>query len=124
MFCLDMALPDFCWPEVERTVLMARQLQPEVLMRDRGIGPYGDYTTPENWIPTSEGLTDKRVQRPWMVIHTLSGQFAYDPVGSKYKSGEWILGQLIDIVAKGGNFMPSIGPDAKGNFHPEAMPSR
>ncbi len=32
-----------------------------------------------------------------MVIHTLSGQFAYDPAGSQYKSGEWILGQLIDI---------------------------
>lgn len=121
MLCLDMSLPDFCWPEVERTVLMARQLQPEVLMRDRGIGRYGDYTTPENWVPTSEGLTDKRVQRPWMVIHTLSGQFAHDPAGAKYESGQWILGQLIDIVAKGGNFMPSIGPDAKGNFHPEAI---
>ena len=54
----------------------------QVLMRDRGIGLYGDDTTPENWIPSSEGLSDTRVQMPWMVIHTLSGQFAYDPAGN------------------------------------------
>ena len=34
---------------------------------------------------------------------------------------EWILSNLIDIVAKGGNFMPSIGPDDKGNFHPDGV---
>jgi alpha-L-fucosidase len=121
MLCLDMALPDFCWPDIKETVLMARRLQPDALMRERGIGAYGDYTTPENWIPASEGQTDKRVDRPWMVIYTLSGQFAYDPDGSRYKSGSWILSNLIDIVAKGGNFMPSIGPDATGRFHPAAI---
>jgi alpha-L-fucosidase len=121
MLCLDMHLPDFCWPEIKQTVLMARQLQPDVLMRERGIGAYGDYTTPENWIPATEGLTDKRVDRPWMVIYTLAGQFAFEPDGAKYKSGQWILSNLIDIVAKGGNFMPSIGPDANGRFHPEAI---
>ncbi|MBI4326826.1 MAG: alpha-L-fucosidase, partial [Chloroflexi bacterium] len=121
MLCLDMHLPDFCWPEIKQTVLTARKLQPDVLMRERGIGAYGDYTTPENWVPATEGLTDKRVDRPWMVIYTLAGQFAYEPDGSQYKSGQWILSNLIDIVAKGGNFMPSIGPDAKGRFHPEAI---
>lgn len=121
MLCLDMALPDFCWPDIKETVLMARRLQPDVLMRERGIGAYGDYTTPENWVPASEGQTDKRVDRPWMVIYTLSGQFAYDPDGSRYKPGSWILSNLIDIVAKGGNFMPSIGPDATGRFHPAAI---
>jgi alpha-L-fucosidase len=121
MLCLDMALPEFCWPDIKETVLMARRLQPDVLMRERGIGAYGDYTTPENWVPASEGQTDKRVDRPWMVIYTLSGQFAYDPVASRYKPGSWILSNLIDIVAKGGNFMPSIGPDATGRFHPAAI---
>ncbi|MBM4038852.1 MAG: hypothetical protein FJ290_10085, partial [Planctomycetes bacterium] len=121
MMCLDMSLPAFCWPDVKETVLMARRLQPDALFRDRGIGAYGDYTTPENWIPASEGLTDKRVQRPWMVIYTLAGQFAYEPNGQKYKSGEWIVANLVDIAAKGGNFMVSIGPDARGIFHPEAV---
>ena len=53
MICLDMHLPDFCWPDMKQTIMMARQLQPDVLLRDRGIGAYGDYTTPENWIPDS-----------------------------------------------------------------------
>jgi alpha-L-fucosidase len=121
MLCLDMSLPDFCWPQVKDTVMMARRLQPDVLMRERGIGAYGDYTTPENWIPKSEGLSDKRVDRPWMVIYTLADIFAYEPNGARYKSGPWILSNLIDIVAKGGNFMVSIGPDGRGLFHPEAV---
>jgi alpha-L-fucosidase len=56
-----------------------------------------------------------------MVIYTLAGQFAYESQGSKYKSGQWIVSSLIDIVAKGGNFMVSIGPDGDGNFHPAAV---
>jgi len=121
MMCLDMSLPDFCWPRVKETILMARALQGDVLFRERGIGAYGDYTTPENWVPASEGQTDKRVDRAWMVIYKLGNLFAYDPVVSHYKGGAWVLSNLIDITAKGGNFMPSIGPDPKGNFHPEAM---
>ena len=46
MMCLDILLPDACWPDIKQTVMMARKLQPDVLFRDRGIGAYGDYTTP------------------------------------------------------------------------------
>ena len=28
--CLDMALPEFCWPDVKQTVLMARKIQPDL----------------------------------------------------------------------------------------------
>ena len=121
MMCLDMALPEFCWPDVKETIKTARRIQPDVLFRRRGIGAYGDYQTPENWIPDSAGKSDRRVVKPWMVIYTLAGQFAYEADGEKYKSGEWIVSNLIDIVAKGGNFMVSIGPDGDGNFHPEAV---
>ncbi|MHC4622887.1 MAG: alpha-L-fucosidase, partial [Planctomycetota bacterium] len=121
MLGLDMYLPEFCWPDIKETVMMARQLQPDVLMRKRGIGVYGDYMTPERWVPSSPDTSDKRVDRPWMVIDTLADIFAYEPDGSKYKSGEWIVSNLIDIVAKGGNFMVSIGPDPNGHFHPEAV---
>ncbi len=119
MMCLDISLPDFCWPDLKETVLQARKAQPNTLFRERGIGAYGDYTTPENWIPTS--AEDSRVDRPWMVIHTLSGQFAYDRNGDAYRDGHWIVEHLIDIVAKGGNFMVSIGPDEHGAFHPRAI---
>ena len=121
MMCLDIQLPGFCWPDLKETIMLARKASPNTLFRKRGIGAYGDYQTPENWIPSAVGTEDKRVTRPWMVIHTLSGQFAYDPDGSRYRSGEWIVSRLIDIVAQGGNFMVSIGPDGRGRFHPKAI---
>jgi alpha-L-fucosidase len=33
----------------------------------------------------------------------------------------WIVKNLVDIVAKGGNFMVGIGPDASGRFHPKVV---
>ena len=109
------------------TVKMARNLQPDVLMRDRGIGMYGDIMTPEMWIPTvnpndarAEGL-GQVVDKPWQVIFNMAGHAAYDPQAEHCKSAEWVLTSLIDVVAKGGNFMPMLGADAMGNFHPVAV---
>ena len=59
---------------------------------------------------------------PWMVIYPLAGEgISYEPDASKYKDGNWIVTNLVDIVAKGGNFMVGIGPDATGLFHPQAI---
>jgi len=121
MISFDMHFPPGAWPDVKETVKMARRLQPDALFRHRGIGAYGDYQTPENWIPATAGQKDPRVNKPWQVIHVLGSIFAYDPNPQNYKSGEWIVSNLVDIVAKGGNFMVSIGPDANGTFHPVAI---
>ncbi len=126
MLGLDMYLPDWCWPDIKQTVMMARRLQPEIMMRNRGIGAYGDYYTPEKWIPESsdvpkDGAEFVDPKLPWMVIYTMADIFAYEPDGSKYKSAQWVLDSLIDIVAKGGLFQISIGPDPQGNFHPTAV---
>ena len=123
MLGLDIRLPKFCWPDMKKTVMMARKLQPNVLIRNRGVGAYGDYMTPERWVPVAEGQDDQRVAFPWMVIDTLGDKFAYEADGSKYKSGKWIVLSLVDIVAKGGNFMVSLGPDPLGCFHPKAVQS-
>ena len=47
----DQGLPPDARPEVIEIVKMARHLQPDVVMRNRGIGPYADYTNPEHWVP-------------------------------------------------------------------------
>ncbi len=39
----------------------------------------------------------------------------------EYKGAKWVVDNLIDSVAKGGNFMVAIGPNAHGEFHPEAI---
>jgi alpha-L-fucosidase len=117
MLCLDMFLGKDVWPELRETIKLLRKLQPEVLLRIRGIGNYGDYYTPEGFVPGEKGNTDM----PWMVIYPLARYFSYDPDGSRYKGGQWIIHNLVDTVAKGGNFMVGIGPDGLGQFHPRAL---
>lgn len=117
MLCLDIWLGRTVWPELRKTLLEIRRLQPDVMLRARGIGNYGDYYTPEGFVPGGQEPSDV----PWFVIHKLGPSFSYEPEASKYKSAEWIVHNLIDAVAKGGCFMVGVGPDPDGRFHPTAI---
>jgi alpha-L-fucosidase len=117
MMCLDMWLGPRVWPELRKTLLMMRELQPDVMLRNRGIGNYGDYYTPERVVPGSKETSDK----PWFTIYPLGTDFSYDPDAAKYKGTAWIVHNLADSVAKGGGFMIGVGPSAHGEFHPEAI---
>ncbi len=117
MICLDMWLGVDVWPEIRETIKMLRRIQPDVMLRARGIGNYGDYYTPEAFVPGGrEGS-----EMPWMVIYPLGQTFSYDPDESRYKGSDWIVRNLADAVAKGGNFMVGIGPDENGRWHPRAV---
>ncbi|MDR1733508.1 MAG: alpha-L-fucosidase [Oscillospiraceae bacterium] len=117
MLCLDMWFGPRIWPRIKENIKKARLLQPKVLMRARGIGNYGDYYTPENFVPGAPENTDM----PWMVIQGLGSSFSFDAVGENYKGTGWILRKLFESVSKGGAFMVGIGPDRTGVFHPEAV---
>lgn len=117
MVDLDMWLGPRVWPELRKTVLKLRQIQPDVMLRDRGIGNYGDYFTPERVVPGSKESSDK----PWFTIYPLGTDFSYDPVAANYKGTEWIVHNLADAVAKGGGLQVGVGPSAHGEFHPEAI---
>ena len=117
MMCLDIQFGDKVWPQLRETVLELRKLQPDVMLRARGIGDYGDYDTPERVIPGAK----RNGNRPWFVIYPLAANFDYDASAADYKGGEWIVRSLLDSVAKGGNFMVGVGPDANGRFHPQAI---
>jgi alpha-L-fucosidase len=117
MMCLDIWLGKTVWPELRKTLLEMRKVAPDVMLRARGIGNYGDYYTPEGFVPGSKEATDV----PWFVIHKLGPSFSYEPDASRYKPAEWVVHNLIDSVAKGGNFMIGIGPDPNGRFHPAAI---
>jgi alpha-L-fucosidase len=105
------------WPRLRETVKLIRSLQPEVMLRARGIGNYGDYYTPEGFIPGSRENT----AMPWFVIYPLGRSFSYEPDPARHKGGAWIIRNLVDAVAKGGAFMVGVGPDASGRFHPTAI---
>ncbi len=103
------------------TIRLARRLQPHLLIRNRGIGPYGDYTTPERTVPQlhhkipgpADGL-------PWKVIYPGSRHFSH-VWGDAYQSADWILGNLVDTIAKGGNFQVGYGPGPDGRFDPHIV---
>jgi alpha-L-fucosidase len=117
MMCLDMWLGPRVWPELRKTVMKLRELQPHVMLRDRGIGNYGDYYTPERVVPGSNEALDK----PWFCINPLGTDFSYEPDAAKYKGTGWIVRNLVDTVAKGGGLMIGVGPSSHGEFHPEAV---
>jgi alpha-L-fucosidase len=117
MLCLDMWLGARVWPQLRETIMLLRTLQPDVMLRARGIGNYGDYYTPEGFVPGSRENT----AMPWFVIYPLSRSFSYEPDAARHKGGPWIVRNLVDAVAKGGGFMVGIGPDSDGRFHPAAI---
>ncbi|MDR0522665.1 MAG: alpha-L-fucosidase, partial [Planctomycetaceae bacterium] len=122
MMCLDMWLGKDVWQEMKETVKMMRQLQPDVMLRARGIGHYGDYYQPEQNYSDGLAVGDKdATAMPWMCIKTLGKMFAYDPNAENYKGAKWVISNLIDCVAKGGSFMVCVGPDEFGEFHPKAV---
>lgn len=117
MLSLDQWLGPKVWPQLRETLLQLRTLQPNVMMRARGIGNYGDYYTPEGFIPGSQSNTNT----PWMVIYPLAQGFSYDPEPANHKGAKWIVDNIIDTAAKGGSFQVGVGPDATGRFHPTAV---
>ncbi len=117
MLCLDMWFGPKIWPRIRETILRLRELQPDVMLRARGIGNYGDYYTPEGFVPGRRENTDT----PWFVIYPLGTSFSYEQDAGKYKGAAWIVRNLVDSVAKGGNFMVAVGPDGQGRFHPTAI---
>ena len=117
MICLDTWLGPRVWPELRKTIFKLRELQPHVMLRDRGIGNYGDYYTPERVVPGSKVSSDK----PWFCIYPLGTDFSYEPDAAKYKGTEWIVHNLVDVASKGGGLMIGVGPSPNGEFHPEAV---
>ena len=114
--CLDMSWPKEAQEDINDLARMVRKLQPGIMMRNRGIGDYGDYETPERNVPEDPS----KVKRPWQVIYPGGTNFSYK-ANDTYKSKEWLLESLIDIVAKGGNFQVGFGPAPDGTWPPEMI---
>lgn len=105
--------------DIIETVKMARRLQPEMLMRERGIGSYGDYHTPEGFIPKGSG-GKSGADMPWKVIYP-GGKFFSFVWLDEYKRASWIIESLVDIVAKGGCFQVGYGPTPEGRWSGEVV---
>ncbi len=100
--------------DMPRIAAMARKNQPGIIIVDRDVhGPFENYRTPEQTIP------EKPLSYPWETCMTMATSWSYVP-GDVYKPSRQLIHLLVDIVAKGGNFLLNVGPSPNGEFAPEA----
>jgi len=94
---------------------MARAKQPGLIMVDRTVhGEYENYQTPEQKVP------EKPLAYPWETCMTMGNAWGYVP-NDNYKSTHTLIHLLVDIVAKGGNFLLNIGPKPDGTLPEPAL---
>ncbi len=100
--------------QMDRLAEMARRHQPRVIMVDRTVGgKHENYRTPEQKIPETPP------DYVWETCMTMGDQWSYKPA-DRYKSTSTLIHLLVDIVAKGGNFLLNVGPQPNGQFPEEA----
>ncbi|MFA6275133.1 MAG: alpha-L-fucosidase [Pedobacter sp.] len=96
--------------DMPKIAKMARAKQPGLIMVDRTVhGEYENYQTPEQKIP------EKPLNYPWETCMTMGDAWGYVP-NDNYKSTNTLVHLLVDIVAKGGNFLLDVGPKPDGTF--------
>ncbi len=84
-------------------------------MVDRTVGGrYENYRTPEQEVP------EKAMPYVWETCMTMATQWSYKP-DDKYKSTRQLIHLLVNIVAKGGNFLVNVGPNADGELPEPAL---
>jgi alpha-L-fucosidase len=103
----------------ERLVELVRRLAPRALINDRLDVP-GDFTTPEQYQPIGPVTVDGRPV-VWEACQTLNGSWGYDRDNLDWKSADLLVRLLVDTVAKDGNLLLNVGPNARGELEPRAL---
>ncbi|PKQ44176.1 alpha-L-fucosidase [Confluentibacter flavum] len=86
---------------------MCWEIDPDVVVT-RGAIETPEQETPNTAIPS-----------PWEACYTFGDQWQYRPTNENYKSANDVIRKLIEIRAKGGNFLLNFGPDELGRFPQE-----
>jgi alpha-L-fucosidase len=73
----------------------------------------GAMETPEQEIP------NEPLPAPWEACFTMGTQWQFKPTNENYKSGTDIINKLIEIRAKGGNWLLNVGPGPDGRLPQE-----
>ena len=101
--------------DMPRIAEMARTHQPGLIVVDRAVGGrFENYKTPEQQIP------EKPLGYVWETCMTMGNSWSFAPNDS-YKPARKLVHLLVDIVAKGGNFLLNIGPSPEGELPPVSL---
>jgi len=101
--------------DIPALAAMARRHQPGLIIVDRTVGGrFENYRTPEQRVP------EKALPYIWETCMTMGDQWSYKP-DDEYKSTRQLIQLLVDVVAKGGNFLLNVGPNADGELPEPAL---
>ncbi len=105
-----------------------RGLKPDLIINNRvgkgrsgmqGMSKYedavGDFGTPEQEILEGTSSLD------WESCMTMNGRWGYVSYDKNFKSTQTLIHNLIDIAAKGGNYLLNVGPTAEGLIPGESV---
>ena len=94
---------------------MARENNPDLIIVDRSVhGRYENYQTPEQQVP------DSLLPYPWETCMSMGDSWSYVQTDN-YKSTNQLVHLLVDVVAKGGNYLLNVGPGPDGNLPATAI---
>ena len=96
-------------------VKMMRQKDPQMIINNRGVDIYGDFSTPEQRIP------EMGIPGYWESNITITNGrgFWYKGPNPDSKSAKEVVHMLLEITGKGGNFLLNVGPAPDGTITPE-----
>lgn len=95
---------------------MVRKLQPSAVVNNRGFGP-GDFSTPEREFIASAAAFETPTEA-CESVGQLSWGYRRD---ENYFTVRFLEEKIARTLASGGNFLLNAGPDAEGDFTPEAI---
>ncbi len=97
----------------EKSFMMLRTLQPDIILNNRG-GLPGDYDTPEQRV----GGFNR--ERPWETCMTICRQWAWKP-NDLMKSQKECIQTLLRTVGGDGNLLFNVGPMPDGRIEPRQV---
>lgn len=122
-------IPEWTHEHAVEMYTMLRQMDPEMIINNRvdvgrkgmqGMneegGEYvGDFGTPEQEILESTSDYD------WEACMTMNDTWGYKSYDDNWKSSKNLIFNLVDVAAKGGNYLLNVGPTAEGLIPEESV---